>query len=290
MSDQPPRPPRPHGPRLSHLHSEPVPMSFASPQQLAYLAAGGSLFPQQPMHTMHQPRMPRMAAPYHTNMGHHPMYRMQTSSSTMMTNDTIFTPAAVPQTAVAAANRQPFKSLPPQEINLTQFTGFKFVTLDGLQEETRGIYYKISNALQWEMCDGQENSCLDAIQNKSKDKRVFLVTSGSLGAKIVPQIHELPQVYAIYVYCADVKRHKEWAKNFSKIRVVCNDDDRELLPQFAVDVARANVDWGDALLKAGTRDKAQEKYQLALNKLAEYSPNHDPTMDVEIKGKLEQCK
>ena len=54
----------------------------------------------------------------------------------------------------------------------------------------------------------------------------------------------LPQVYAIYIYCANVNYHLQWAAGYYKVRVVCNDDDKYLIPQFAVDVAQANIDWG----------------------------------------------
>ncbi|CAF1182741.1 unnamed protein product [Rotaria sordida] len=117
-----------------------------------------------------------------------------------------------------------------------------------------------------------------------------LITSGGLGQKIVPEVHDLPQVYAIYIYCANVKFHETWAKKFRKVHVVCDNDDLYLLPQFAVDVAQANIDWGNALLRQGTRDKAKEKFKLASDKLNNYARNHDSAMDVEIKNKLEECK
>ncbi|UJR15365.1 hypothetical protein I4U23_002314 [Adineta vaga] len=290
MADQPP-PQRPKGPRMSHLHSEPVPMSFASPQQLANIVAGGSLFSQQPMHTQHQTYTPRMNAPHHMNMGHQPMYRMQTAPGVIMPDMTVVpTGVATTEPQAATSNERIFKSLAAQEIDLNNFTGFRFVTLDGLQDQTRDIYDKISGTIRWVMCEGQDDRCLDVIQNECKDKRVFLITSGSIGSNIVPKIHELPQIYAIYVYCSDVNRHQEWAKNFSKVRIVCNDDDEELLPQFAVDVARANMDWADALQKKGDHEKAKEKYQLALNKLNNHARKHDPAMDAEIQTKLQQCK
>ena len=100
----------------------------------------------------------------------------------------------------------------------------------------------------------------------------------------------LPQVYAIYIYCANVKYHKTWGDKFTKVRDVCDNDDLHLLPQFAVDVAQANVDWGDAFLKQGARDKAAEKYTSAYEKLNNHARNYDQKMAAEIKKKIEQCK
>jgi hypothetical protein len=296
MSDNP-NPPRPKGPRMSHLQSEPVPISFASPQQLAQLtaAAPGSLFSNRPqMKTSNQSYMPTMHSGFNTNdVG----YQKQSGSSMASSGSTTTTSAATAATTASSSSQSassgqkpPFKPLAAQPIDLNTFKGFKFVTLDALQIETRDVYDKISGTFKWEMCESQEDRCIDCVRDECQNRRVFLVSSGSLGERIIPKIHDLPQVYAIYIYCANVKYHKSWGDKFAKVRVVCDNDDLYLLPQFAVDVAQANIDWGDALLKQGTRDKAKEKFQLAHDKLNNYARNHDPAMDMEIKKKLEECK
>jgi predicted negative regulator of RcsB-dependent stress response len=81
-----------------------------------------------------------------------------------------------------------------------------------------------------------------------------------------------------------------WANKYSKIRVVCNDDDRHLLPQLAVDVAQANIDWGNALLQKGNRDKAKEKFERALTNLTEHAKKPDPAMIKQVTNKLAECK
>jgi len=171
-----------------------------------------------------------------------------------------------------------------------QFKGFKFVTLDQFQIETRDIYDQISGTYQWEMCESQEDRCKEFIRDKCADRRVFLVTSGSLGKQIVPAIHNLSQVYAIYIYCSDVKYHLEWTKEYPKVRAVCNNDDEELLPQLAVDVAQANLDWGNTLLKDNKRDAAKQKFEKALTNLTTHAKRPDPSMVNQVKSKLEECK
>jgi len=180
--------------------------------------------------------------------------------------------------------------LSAQPIDLTTFKGLKFLSLDGLQIETREIYDTISGTFQWEMCESQEDRCVSFIRDQCANKRVFFITSGSLGKKVVPSIHDLPQVYAIYVYCANVAFNLEWANKHSKIRVVCDNDDLHLLPQLAVDVAQANMDWGNALLKQGKRDQAKEKFQKAVENLTTYAKNPDPDMIKQAKTKLDECK
>jgi hypothetical protein len=169
--------------------------------------------------------------------------------------------------------------------------------LDQYQLDPREIYEEISKSKNWVMCEAADDRCISVIQEECSKKRVFLVSAGGLGAKTVPQIHNLPQVYAIYVYCTDVKGHRKWADNYSKVRVVCDNDDRDLLPQLAVDLAQSNIDWGNALLKAGDKEKAKKKFEAAQEQLnnpihKKYQPprKHDPAMDAEIQKKLEECK
>ena len=49
-------------------------------------------------------------------------------------------------------------------------------------------------------------------------EKAFVIVSGSLGEKIVPTLHPMKQVDAIYIFCLDQSRHKEWARTWSKIK------------------------------------------------------------------------
>lgn len=271
MSDEG-APRRPIGPRLSHLFSEPVPISFISPQQISMLTSGhGSMFDNFRMRNGQQQQQQQ------------PRLRHSTSIQETFDNDD-------PVAEAAASPTKLLKALPPQTIDLAKFKGFKFVTLDRLQITTRTSYAEVSGAFKWDVCEDQVDHCINLIQNQYADRRVFLISSGSLGSQIVPRIHELPQVYAIYIYCANVKFHREWANKYHKIRTVCDNDTQDLLPIFAVDVAQSNIDWGNALLEQGVRDKAKEKFQLALDKLNVHARNHDPAMVNYIKKKLNESQ
>jgi tetratricopeptide (TPR) repeat protein len=68
-----------------------------------------------------------------------------------------------------------------------------------------------------------QNECLEYIST-IHDERIFLIASGSLGEIIVPKIHNLSQISAIYIFCGDIVKHNQWSKLFSKIRGVFNDE------------------------------------------------------------------
>jgi hypothetical protein len=55
------------------------------------------------------------------------------------------------------------------------------------------------------------------ISSSSSQDRFVLIVSGRLGRQIVPKIHHLRQLSAIYVYCRDKKWSEEWAKNYTKV-------------------------------------------------------------------------
>ncbi|CAF1120371.1 unnamed protein product [Didymodactylos carnosus] len=59
------------------------------------------------------------------------------------------------------------------------------------------------------------NECEEHI-GESKDEKIVLIVSGRLGREIVPSVHDLPQLSAIYVYCMDKITNERWAKSYNK--------------------------------------------------------------------------
>ena len=51
-------------------------------------------------------------------------------------------------------------------------------------------------------------------------EKVFLIVSGSLGQALVPRIHVMTQIDAIYILCGDKTRHEEWVKRWPKVKGV----------------------------------------------------------------------
>ena len=56
--------------------------------------------------------------------------------------------------------------------------------------------------------------------NKMDTQRALVVSSGTLGRELVPEIHDIRRVDPIYIFCANKQRHEEWAKHWSKIKGV----------------------------------------------------------------------
>ncbi|CAF1028347.1 unnamed protein product [Rotaria sp. Silwood1] len=61
--------------------------------------------------------------------------------------------------------------------------------------------------------------CIETLQENS-EKTSFVISSGALGQHLVPEIHGMPKLDGIYIFCGNKQRHQEWAKNWSKIKGV----------------------------------------------------------------------
>ena len=63
------------------------------------------------------------------------------------------------------------------------------------------------------------DTCVDFLRDVV-DEKAFVIASGSLGKDLVPQIHGMGQVDAIFIFCSDRARHKPWSEQWSKIKDV----------------------------------------------------------------------
>ncbi|CAF1374232.1 unnamed protein product [Adineta steineri] len=65
----------------------------------------------------------------------------------------------------------------------------------------------------------EPNQCVQVF-NQIDSERVFVITSGSVGQHLVPEIHGMPQLDAIYILCGNRSKHQEWAQTWTKIKGV----------------------------------------------------------------------
>ena len=59
--------------------------------------------------------------------------------------------------------------------------------------------------------------------NTLKREKVFMVVSGRLGQQIVPRIHNMHQLIAIFVFCGNKTEHEKWTERWLKVRGVFTD-------------------------------------------------------------------
>ncbi|CAF0867678.1 unnamed protein product [Adineta steineri] len=64
--------------------------------------------------------------------------------------------------------------------------------------------------------------CVEFIQTINNSK-VYIIVSGSFGKHIMPQVHDMSQVDTILIFCSNQEWHKQWAKDWPKIKGVFTD-------------------------------------------------------------------
>ncbi|CAF1068388.1 unnamed protein product [Adineta ricciae] len=65
----------------------------------------------------------------------------------------------------------------------------------------------------------QPDDCVQFL-NSIGDQKAFVITAGYLGRHLVPDIHGIPQVNTIYIFCGNKSRHETWTKKWTKIKGV----------------------------------------------------------------------
>jgi hypothetical protein len=64
------------------------------------------------------------------------------------------------------------------------------------------------------------DECIEFITNNSNNEKICMIISGALGQLIVPLVHNMSQVDSIFIFCDNRKRHKQWVKEWPKIKGV----------------------------------------------------------------------
>lgn len=60
--------------------------------------------------------------------------------------------------------------------------------------------------------------CRSTIELFHQPEKLILIVSGRMGQTLVPEIHHLPHLSSIYVYCQDKTLHEQWAKEYFKVK------------------------------------------------------------------------
>jgi hypothetical protein len=104
-----------------------------------------------------------------------------------------------------------------------------------------------------------EADCLEAFE-KNQDKRIFFITSGTMGKNVVPKIIErYPRIFtdlitdqpysSIYVFCHNIEWNLEWAIEYIQYIQMFNFDS-ELLERMTRDIAEYFIERGGRIREA----------------------------------------
>ncbi|CAF3330848.1 unnamed protein product [Rotaria socialis] len=130
--------------------------------------------------------------------------------------------STVPKSTVSAAsNRATLSGAIPPRRRMAQ--NYLVIWVDGNIDENNADCGNTLAQLRTVVSD--VNVCTTPEQcvqflNEIDDGKAFIISSGALGQSLVNDIHSLPKVDAIYIFCGNKARHEPWAKDWPKIRGV----------------------------------------------------------------------
>lgn len=103
---------------------------------------------------------------------------------------------------------------------------FLLLWVDALIDDSNKVCQNTLNELRSVVNDVKMMTTLDqCIQflSEIKKEKIFLITSGSLGEHLIPDIHTWLQLDAIYIFVRKKSVHESWANTWSKIKGVYTD-------------------------------------------------------------------
>ncbi|CAF4169194.1 unnamed protein product, partial [Adineta steineri] len=91
--------------------------------------------------------------------------------------------------------------------------------IDKANKDCQNTLAQLKNVVNDVSLCTETNQCTQVL-NKVDKERAFVITSGSLGQDLVPEIHDTPQLEAVYIFCGNKSRHEGWTQNWTKIKGV----------------------------------------------------------------------
>lgn len=92
-------------------------------------------------------------------------------------------------------------------------------SIDPSNEDCQNTLTQLRNVVNDIYIFTESNICIQ-FMNTIVNEKAFVIVSGSLGEHFVQDIHAMPQLDAIYIFCYDKFRHEQWTKSWVKIEGV----------------------------------------------------------------------
>jgi dihydrofolate reductase len=120
---------------------------------------------------------------------------------------------------------------------------------------------------------------------KHKDKKIFVICSGTVGRYLVPEIvHQYPYVHDFYLYTHNIVLHLEWGEKYGKMLKMFNFH-TNLLVRLTRDIADYFIKRGQMFLNVNVNDsqkaleyfKHAQNLEIAANAREKIEPNSNGT-------------
>jgi len=123
------------------------------------------------------------------------------------------------------------------------------------------------------------------VRNLAFMKKIIFISSASLGRKIIPEIQKNKfQIESYYIFCANMKEHREWGVECIDygLNLQMFDHERTLLVRLGRDMSKILTEDGKVLLAANKYESALKYFEFALA-LADKAVEYDTPVDASDK-------
>ena len=136
------------------------------------------------------------------------------------------------------------------EKNLETFSQLWLDATANESRENRAAQEQLRSTINHIQTFNNDNECAEYIRNAVSD-RIVLIVGGQIGKKIVPKIHDLYQLFSIYIYCSDREKHKHWSQNFIKVN---SEVSNEVIRQESLTYSNIRLLYIEPLIKVSVFD------------------------------------
>jgi len=110
-----------------------------------------------------------------------------------------------------------------RRINIQMVQNVRLIWLDNNIDDDSTDYHNaiahLQHAVHTINTFTDDEECIQFLDSISGEKACMII-SGSFGPHTVPRVHNMPQVDSIFIFCDNKKRHKQWVKDWTKIKGV----------------------------------------------------------------------
>ncbi|CAF1469701.1 unnamed protein product [Adineta steineri] len=113
-------------------------------------------------------------------------------------------------------------------------------SIDETNKDCQETLAQLKNVINHVTLCTEPDRCIQVL-NKVDKERAFVIASCSLGQQLVPEIHGMSQLEAIYIFCGDKSEHQKWTQNWAKIKGI-HTNMKDICQALQADVRQYNQD------------------------------------------------
>lgn len=102
-----------------------------------------------------------------------------------------------------------------------------FIWFDQILTDCESQFHELIKPYQWTFVN-ERNELMCFIENEIRKKHlIVLIVSGSMGNDLmISGSNLIDQIYSIYVFCARIETHSQWANNYQQIKGIFNQSNK----------------------------------------------------------------